>query len=100
MSEPMTRSVVITHDVGLHARPSVKLTKLAKGFAAKLEVAAAASGPWVDAKSIVRVMALKVPQHGTLHFRAAGADASEALGALVALVEADFEDTPGHVARG
>ncbi|RPH66334.1 MAG: HPr family phosphocarrier protein, partial [Hyphomicrobiales bacterium] len=29
MSEAQSR-VLITHDVGLHARPSVKLTKLAK----------------------------------------------------------------------
>ena len=34
MSDTVEGSVVITHDVGLHARPSVKLTKLAKGFAA------------------------------------------------------------------
>ena len=46
-------TVLITHDVGLHARPSVKFTKLAKRFAADIEVAAAAAGPWVDAKSIV-----------------------------------------------
>ena len=32
-------SVVITHDVGLHARPSVKFTKLAKSFPAEIGVA-------------------------------------------------------------
>jgi phosphocarrier protein HPr len=36
MSEAQSR-VLITHDVGLHARPSVKLTKLAKGFHSRIE---------------------------------------------------------------
>ena len=36
MSEWVSGSAVITHDAGLHARPSVKLTKLAKGFAAAI----------------------------------------------------------------
>ena len=63
MSETANGSVVITHDVGLHARPSVKLTKLAKGFASTLEIAGTAEGPWIDAKSIVKVMAMKAKQH-------------------------------------
>lgn len=97
MSEEVTASVVIAHEVGLHARPSVKLTKLAKGFAARVEIAADPGGPWVDAKSIVKVMAMKVPQHATLRLRAAGADASAAVSALVALIEADFEETSARV---
>ena len=39
--------VVITNPTGLHARPAVKLTKLAKSFAAvvRLRVGREASGP-------------------------------------------------------
>jgi len=98
MSEPVLGSIVITHDVGLHARPSVKLTKLAKGFTSKLEIASDPAGPWVDAKSIVKVMAMRAPQHSTLHIRAAGDDAEKAVVALIALVKADFEgsDAAGH----
>ena len=33
-------SVLMTHEVGLHARPSVKLTKLAKTFASRIELGA------------------------------------------------------------
>ena len=54
-----TSSSRLTNEIGLHARPSVKLTKLAKTFASKIEVAASPEGPWVDAKSIVKVMAFK-----------------------------------------
>ncbi|TJW45680.1 MAG: HPr family phosphocarrier protein, partial [Mesorhizobium sp.] len=53
MSASAEATVLITHEVGLHARPSVKFTKLAKTFTAEVEVALAANGPWLDAKSIV-----------------------------------------------
>jgi len=91
------RSVLMTHPVGLHARPSVKLTKLAKSFESRIELATAAEGPWIDAKSIVRVMAAKAPKDTVLHFRAEGADADAALAALVALVERDFDE---HAEQG
>ena len=84
--------VLITHDVGLHARPSVKLTKLAKGFAARIELALSEEGPWIDAKSIVKVMATKAPKGSPLHLRAEGDDAEAAVAALVGLVERDFDE--------
>ncbi len=90
-------SVVITHDVGLHARPSVKLTKLAKGFTSTIEIAAAPEGPWIDAKSIVKVMAMKARQNSTLHVRATGEDAEAAVEAVIGLVTRDFDEAAnGH----
>ncbi len=90
-------SVVITHDVGLHARPSVKLTKLAKGFTSTIEIAAAPEGPWIDAKSIVKVMAMKARQNSTLHVRATGDDAEAAVQAVIGLVTRDFDEAAdGH----
>ena len=90
-----TGAVVIAHATGLHARPAVKLTKLAKTFAARVELARSTEGPWVDAKSVVKVMAAKVPQNAMLHFRASGADAAAAVQALIGLVERDFDDAAG-----
>src|SRR6266850_5837995 len=83
-------SVLLTNDVGLHARPSVKLTQLAKRFGAHIEFALATAGPWVDAKSPVKVMRFKAARGETLHFRASGSDAAAALAAIVALVERGF----------
>jgi phosphocarrier protein len=48
--------------------------------------------PWVDAKSIVKVMATKAPKDSTIYFRAEGADARAALDALVTLIDGDFQD--------
>ena len=93
-------TVLLTHAVGLHARPSVKLTKLAKGFPCRIEIAAAAGGPWVDAKSIVKVMAMKVPQDTVLHVRAEGEAAAEAVAAVVSLVTRDFDEAHADAGAG
>lgn len=95
MSNLVTGSVLLTHDVGLHARPSVKLTKLAKTFDASILLAISRDGPWLDAKSISKVMAAKVPKDSTLFFQAEGKDAQSAVSALVTLVERDFENDVG-----
>lgn len=89
-------SVVVNHAVGLHARPSVKLTKLAKTFQSAIELRGGEGDDWIDAKSIVRVMALKVSEGATLNLRASGPDASDALSALVGLVERNFDEPQGH----
>jgi phosphocarrier protein HPr len=89
-SLPLTASAVLVNSVGLHARPSVKLTQCAKRFAAKIELALAPDGPWTDAKSPVKVMRVKAPQGATLHFRVAGPDGEAALAAMLALVNDGF----------
>ena len=90
--------VLITHDVGLHARPSVKLTKLAKGFVSRILLALDESGPWIDAKSIVKVMATRAPKRSMLYLRAEGDDAGDAIEALVDLVQRDFDEGGTHAA--
>ena len=73
----------LTNAVGLHARPSVKLTQLAKSFDCRVEIALSADGPWVDAKSPVKVMRVKAPRGAVLHVRASGKGARAAAAALV-----------------
>ena len=57
-------SATLINALGLHARPSVKLTRLAKTFASEIEMTAGAEGHWVDAKSIVKVMAVQGGERG------------------------------------
>lgn len=82
---------VIQDPTGLHARPAVKLTKLAKAHQAAVEVRVDAEADWVNAKSPNAVMKLKAGHGATLCFRASGSDAAAAVVALVALVERDFD---------
>jgi len=89
-------SALLTNAVGLHARPSVKLTQLAKTFQASVTVAADPAGPWVDAKSPVKIMRVKAPQGTLLHFEAVGVDADTAIAELIALVERRFDEEEGH----
>jgi phosphocarrier protein len=89
--EKATGSAWLVHASGLHARPAIKLTKLAKRFSADVVVGTQAGGPWKDAKSIAQVLSMKVPARETLFFEARGADAAAAIAALVGLVNADFE---------
>ena len=91
MTQSATGSVLIQHEVGLHARPSVKLTQLAKTFRSKIEFGLSPEGPWVDAKSIVKVMGSKTPKGAVLHFQVQGEDAQSAVQALIDLIERDFE---------
>ncbi len=55
----------------------------------------AGTGQWVDAKSIVKVMALKAAKGVTLRFRAEGTDRDEALAALKELVASGFAEDEG-----
>ena len=86
--------VVVTNPTGLHARPAVKLAQLAAGFDAHIEIRAGSDGEWVRARSTARVMKLKAGAHTTIHLRAEGNEADDALSALVDFVRRDFDEGP------
>jgi phosphocarrier protein HPr len=87
-------SALLAHEGGLHARPAIKVTQLAKRFAAQVRIGLSERGPWIDAKSIARVMAMKTPNNTMVYFTAVGADAADAVEALARLVGNDFS-SPG-----
>ena len=89
----VTGKVRLIHAAGMHARPAVKLTKLAKRFQAQISVRAAETADWINAKSVAKVMALRAPRDATIEFKAHGEDAEAAIAALVDLVATDFPDT-------
>jgi phosphocarrier protein HPr len=88
-------SVKLIHAVGMHARPAVKLTKLAKRFRSRIALRVEGAAEWIDAKSVAKVMAMRAPCDSTIEFVATGADACAAVGALTALVANDFLDIDG-----
>ncbi|MCY4459255.1 MAG: HPr family phosphocarrier protein [Albidovulum sp.] len=83
---------VIVDEVGLHARPAVKLTKLAKSFAASVEICGSENRTWVNAKSPNAVMKLRADYNSPLFIRASGADAAQAVQAIVDLVDRNFNE--------
>jgi len=88
-------SVKLVHAVGMHARPAVKLSKLAKRFRSRIAVRVVGASEWIDAKSVAKVMAMRAPCDSTIEFVAAGTDALAAVGALTTLVANDFPDIDG-----
>jgi len=91
-SHTITGSVRLIHDAGLHARPAVKLTKLAKKFQAQISIRASATADWINAKSVSKIMALRAARDSVIEIKASGEDAEAAVAALVKLVATDFPE--------
>ncbi len=87
--------VVVTHPTGLHARPAVKLTRLAKGFPAAIRLRRLPDGEWADAKSMVRVLGLKCRAGTRVELEAEGEGAAAAVAELTALIERGFDEADG-----
>ena len=80
--------ISISNKLGLHARASAKLTKLAGSF--KSEIFLSRNGRRVNAKSIMGVMMLAAGMGSEIEIEADGVDEAEAMLALRALIEARF----------
>ena len=77
-------TVTIINRLGLHARAAAKFVQAASGFGCKVEVTR--SDKTINGKSIMGVMMLAAAQGAEITIDTQGADADEALEALVALV--------------
>ena len=81
-------SVTISNKLGLHARASAKLTKLAGSF--PCEVWLARGDRRVNAKSIMGVMMLAAGIGSTVELETNGAQEEEAMNAIVQLMDDKF----------
>ena len=79
---------VIVNKLGLHARPSAKITQLATRFQSEVWMAKGARR--INAKSIMGVMMLAAGKGSVLVIEASGPDEDEAVAALAALVAGGF----------
>jgi phosphocarrier protein len=78
----------ITNKLGLHARAAAKLTQQASRFAA--EVWLSRGERRVNAKSIMGVMMLAAGKGSRITVQTEGADADDALAAILALITSKF----------
>ncbi len=81
-------SITISNKLGLHARASARLTKLAGSF--RSEIHLSRNGRRVNAKSIMGVMMLAAGMGSEVEIEAEGEDEGAAMQALRALIEARF----------
>ena len=82
------KSVTISNKLGLHARASAKLTKIAGSF--PCEVWLSRGDRRINAKSIMGVMMLAAGMGVTVEVETIGEREQEALGAIVALMNDKF----------
>jgi len=78
------REIKIINKLGLHARASAKITKLAGKF--KSEVWLSRNNHKVNAKSIMGVMMLAANKGSTINIETIGSDETEVMLALVNLI--------------
>ena len=81
-------SISISNKLGLHARASAKLTKLAGSF--ESDVFMSRNDRRVNAKSIMGVMMLAAGIGSVVEFEVDGPDEAAALAALTALINDKF----------
>jgi phosphocarrier protein HPr len=85
--------IVVTHEVGLHARPASLFVQTANKYSANINVQnVTTQSEVVDAKSIIMVLSLGVLQNHELLLCADGKDADKAVQALCQLVRNNFDD--------
>ena len=83
--------LVVTHSVGLHARPAAEFVKAASSFPCDIQVCnLTEEGEPKNAKSILSVLTLGVNQNHKIRIDAEGEQAEEALESLKELVESNF----------
>jgi phosphotransferase system HPr (HPr) family protein len=83
-----SRTLTVTHNPGLHARPCLAIVNTVRRFHAKVRIS---NGKDVaDAGEILHLMSLGVPAGTEVTLTATGPDATEALDALVQLFQNNF----------
>ncbi len=85
------REVIVGSRIGLHARPAALFVKSASAQPVKITIRKG-DGPSVDARSILRVLALGARNGDTVILEADGDGAAEALEAVATVVAEDHDD--------
>jgi phosphocarrier protein HPr len=83
-----SRSVVVTNQLGLHARAAARFVHLAAKYESQIRVGRDAK--IMDGKSIMGILLLAAARGTTITISADGPDEDAAVAALCALVEAGF----------
>jgi phosphocarrier protein len=82
------RAVQIANRNGLHARPAAEIVKAAARFTSEITIRR--EDMEVNGKSIMGVMMLAAEYGTTLHVRANGPDADQAVDAIVGIIASRF----------
>ncbi len=86
----LTHKIIIINKLGLHARAAAKLVSCASAFSS--DIKAGKDSELIDVKSIMSVMMLAAAKGTELILQIDGNDETEALAALIELIENRFDE--------
>ncbi|MDC3412295.1 phosphocarrier protein HPr [Aquibacillus sp. 3ASR75-11] len=81
----MERTITITDDTGIHARPATVLVNRAGGFESDINVEY--KDKTVNLKSIMGIMSLGIPKDAQIRITAVGSDEEDAIQAIVDVIK-------------
>jgi phosphocarrier protein len=84
--------VMIKNRAGIHTRPAGIIAKAAEKFASKITLIREAENEYINAKSVMGIIALGALYNTTLLVRAEGPDEADAVQAISDLFERRFEE--------
>ena len=86
----ISREVLISNNIGLHARPATFFIQKANNFKSNIWVST--QDRKVNAKSLLGVLSLGIIKGTTITVIADGEDEEEAINTLVELIDSNFDD--------
>ena len=86
----LTKALVVSNKLGVHARPAAMFVKVANRF--ECDIFVEKDGEMVNGKSIMGLMMLAAGPGCRLRVRANGNDAAQALGEIEALLKRKFDE--------
>jgi phosphocarrier protein len=94
----ISRDVVVSNDLGLHARAAARFVHLATQFTSQIRIGRGTK--MMDGKSIMGILLLAAAQGTVLTITANGPDEAAAIDALARLVESGFGESSTSLGPG
>ncbi len=88
------QKIALSNELGLHARASARFVEIAKRFESDISVLVEGRTQAVDGKNIMALLLLEATCGVMLEIETTGADAEQALAALIDLIEQKFGESP------
>ena len=86
------QSVLVSNNLGLHARAAAKLVRLASRFSSEIHLSREDANQQIDSKSILGILMLAAAKGTRLVISIEGQDETEAGKAILQLFESKFEE--------
>ena len=92
MGSMLSEKVTVGNAMGLHARPAAQIVHIAGKYQASLSIRKPGSASAADCRIVLALLMLAAGSGTELEIEASGADAREALDAVVAYFDKKFDE--------